>query len=175
MRLFIAFDIPEKIKKQFVSIKEKIKTKAKIKWVSLENIHLTLKFLGEVADEKINEIKRRLSNVKFKKFDVEVSGIGVFPSENYIRVIWVGLRDSTSMFDLAKEINKQLPEFKNDYPFKAHITIGRVKTIKDREELVKELRKIKIVPQRFSVKEFKLYKSTLTSKGPVYLELAKFP
>ena len=176
MRLFIAFDIPEKVREQLVSIQEKIKADdAKIKWVASENMHLTLKFLGEVDEDKVEGIKERLGKISFEEFEVEVSDIGVFPSENYIRVIWVGFKNEGKMAELAEKIKGQLPEFKVDYPFKAHLTIGRVRFAGDKKKLVDELNKIKIKPERFSVKEFKLYKSTLTREGPIYEELAVFP
>lgn len=176
MRLFIAFDIPDKVKKQLVSIQKQIKAEdAKIKWVKAENMHLTLKFLGEVAEDKVDEIKERLKKVSFEAFNVVVSDIGVFPSEDYIRVIWVGFKDEDNMTGLAKRIREQLKEFKDDHPFKAHLTIGRVRMIKDKRGLVEGLKKIKVEPERFSVKEFKLYKSTLTREGPIYEELAVFP
>lgn len=174
MRLFIAFDIPEKVKEQLVSIQKKIKTEAKIKWVKAENIHLTLKFLGDVAGDKVDEIKARLENISFEPFDVEVSGIGVFPSESYIKVIWVGLRYDRAMENLVNEIREQLNEFKDDYPFKAHITIGRVRFVRNKKALVEELKKIKVKSERFTVRRFKLYKSMLTKEGPVYEELAEF-
>ena len=174
MRLFIAFDIPESVKEQLVSIHDKIKTDAKINWVSAKNMHLTLKFLGEVADDKIRDIKKRLSKISFEAFEVELSDIGVFPSENYIRVIWAGFRDDEKMAGLARKIREKLPKFRDDYDFKAHLTIGRVKFAGDKKKLVEELRKIKVKPERFSVKEFKLYKSTLTSSGPVYEEIGVF-
>jgi len=174
MRLFIAFDIPESVKEQLVSIQEQIKTDAKINWVKQENMHLTLKFLGEVAEDKVDDVKKKLSSVKFKPFEVVVSEIGVFPSENYIRVIWVGLKDDESMQRLAKDVRGVLPEFKDDYEFKAHLTIARVKFVKDKKALVDELKSIKVKSEKFKVENFKLYKSTLTGSGPVYEEVAVF-
>jgi 2'-5' RNA ligase len=175
MRLFIAFDIPESVKEQLVSIQKKIKTEAKISWVKAENMHLTLKFLGEVDEGKVDDIKQRLGKVSFKPFEASVSEIGVFPSENYVRVIWVGLKDDKSMQKLAQDIREALPEFKDDYEFKAHLTIARVKFVKDKKALVEELKKLKPKPEKFKVENFKLYKSTLTREGPVYEEVGVFP
>jgi 2'-5' RNA ligase len=98
----------------------------------------------------------------------------VFPSDDYIRVIWVGLKDDDSMQNLAQDIREALPEFKDDYPFKAHLTIGRVRFVKDKKELVEELKKIKVKSEKFKVENFKLYKSTLTPEGPVYEEVGAF-
>ncbi len=176
MRLFIAFDIPGNLKEQLVDIQKKIKEgDAKIKWVKAENMHLTLKFLGEVAEEKVEDIKKKLGKLKFNKFEVEVSEIGVFPSEDYIRVIWAGLKDDEAMKRLVKNIRGALPGFKDDYEFKAHLTIGRVRFVKDKNALVEELKKVKVKHERFSVNEFKLYKSTLTREGPIYEKVAVFP
>ncbi|MCD6189658.1 MAG: RNA 2',3'-cyclic phosphodiesterase, partial [Thermococcus sp.] len=95
MRAFIAIDINDDIRQRLVEAQEKIeKTKsAKIKFVEPENLHLTLKFLGEITEEQAEEIKRLLEIVakKHKKHSVRVKGIGVFPNYNYVRVIWAGV------------------------------------------------------------------------------------
>ena len=92
MRLFIAIDIPEDVRKKLVSFQEKIGNEhARIKWVEADNIHLTLKFLGEVGDDTVGEIRESLKKIKFKSFTSAISGLGVFPNENYVRVIWAGM------------------------------------------------------------------------------------
>ena len=172
MRLFIAIDIPEQVKKQIEDIKEQIKIDGKANFMKTDDIHLTLKFLGEADDPE--DIKAKLSKIKFKKFEAETSKLGVFPNENYIKVIWLGLKDHTKLAELKQQIDKTLPEFKDDHDFHAHLTIARVKFIKNKPELIKSLKAIKIEPKTFKITNFKLYKSTLTPEGPVYEELGVF-
>ncbi|MEM4247846.1 MAG: 2'-5' RNA ligase family protein, partial [Candidatus Nanoarchaeia archaeon] len=90
------------------------------------------------------------------------------------RVIWVGFKDDKHIKMLTSKIDEQLPEFKEDHEFKAHLTIGRVNFVKDKKALVECLKNLKLKPERFAVKEFKLYKSTLTGKGPIYDVISVF-
>ena len=87
MRLFVAIDFDD-IKDYLINLQVKIPKDAKMSMV--KSFHLTLKFLGEVEEEKIGDIIERLNNIKFSPFYVALGKIGIFPSENYIRVVWVG-------------------------------------------------------------------------------------
>ena len=175
MRLFIAIDIPEEIKKQIDEIKPQLNIDGKANFMDTEKIHLTLKFLGEVPESQTDEIKEKLSAIKFKPFEAETKNLGVFPNENYIKVVWLGLKDSSKSASLKKQIDLALPEFRDNHEFHTHLTIARVKFIKNKEEFVKSLKSIKIQPKTFNIEKFKLYKSTLTPEGPVYEELGVFP
>ncbi|MEK6868809.1 MAG: RNA 2',3'-cyclic phosphodiesterase, partial [Nanoarchaeota archaeon] len=93
MRLFIAIEIPEEIKSYLAEIQQEIAdSKNKIRLVNKDNMHLTLKFLGEVQPDNLEDIKNNLKKITFKPFSVVLDNIGVFPSDNYIRVVWVGLK-----------------------------------------------------------------------------------
>lgn len=76
------------------------------------------------------------------------------------------------MSELKQQIDKALPDFKDDHEFHPHLTIARVKFIKNKQELIQNLKQIKIKPKTFKINNFKLYKSTLTPQGPVYEELS---
>jgi len=176
MRAFIAFEMPEEIKKILLDAQKQINTeKAKIR--SAKAFHLTLKFLGEVEDKKIEGIKSALNGIKFKKFNTILTEIGVFPNESYIRVVWAGLEDSEGKIKkLQQEIDSkiELLGFKKDTRFHPHLTLARVKFVKDKQDFIKSLKEIKIEKKAFEVSEFKLIKSTLTGEGPVYEDLAVF-
>ena len=116
-----------------------------------------------------------LKNVKFKKFEVFLDSIGIFPTENYIRVVWVGLKPEDYILSLQKIVDESLKElFKKEKYFKAHITLARVKYPEDKKLFLEQLRKIKIENKKIEIKDFRLMKSTLTPKGPVYEDLAVF-
>lgn len=174
MRLFIAIDLPEDVKSELEKAQNSLKSE-KDKITIARELHLTLKFLGRAVDEKeVDKIKKALSKIKFKKFSLTLEGTGVFPSEKYIRVAWVGIQENKELMQLAKAIKEALPEYKEDYPFSAHLTLARVKFVEDKEEFYNKVKNLKIKPLMFEVKDFKLYSSKLSPKGPTYDALATF-
>lgn len=173
MRTFIAIDFNDD--EYFKKIQEQIPIDiAKIKPTT--SYHLTLKFLGEVEDSKISLVKEKLKTIKIEPFSVAIDNIGFFPSESYTRVIWVGFKDNDKIVKLQQQIDNSLKDlFKKDDRFHPHITLARVKFVKDKKNFVKKLKEIKVEEKEFSVKNFKLIKSTLTKQGPIYEDLAIFP
>jgi 2'-5' RNA ligase len=176
MRLFLAIDLPEEAKDNVEKLKLELKGIKGVKPVAKENIHLTLKFLGEVADNKAEEIVKALEQVKFQPFNLSISRIGAFPNENRISVLWADATPAEPLVALKKDIDKALPRFKDDHPFKTHITFARVKYIAneaDKKKILDILRK-PVDKVEFAVNNFRLYKSTLTPEGPVYEVVKEF-
>lgn len=172
MRAFIAIEIPEEINKILKGIQKKFEGLGKINFTK-GPYHLTLKFLEDVTEDQVSKIKTVLKDIKLKPFELELTELGVFPNENYIRVIWVGVKGGR-INELQQQIDSRLTAmFKKDTRFHAHITLGRVKFIKDKER-IKELLRTKIPNQKFEVNEFKLIKSELTPEGPKYEDLEIF-
>ena len=173
MRLFIAIGLPDDIKEYLSTIQEKmigqLSHEDKIIQVKKEHIHLTLKFLGEVQPNNIKEIKDALKEIKLAPFSIELGIIGVFPSEDNIRVIWVGLKPEDKIMELQKNIDESLKTlFKKEKSFKAHITLARVNYIKGKAAFISKLKGIKVDNKEICISSFKLIKSTLTPKGSVY-------
>ena len=169
MRLFIGIFLSGEILDYLYEVQNKLKKSlpAKITWVHKKILHLSLKFLGEVNENKIDEIKEKLNKIKLDK-------IGVFPNENYIRVVWVGLNPKEEVIELQQKIDSELLTlFSKDQRFSAHMTFGRVKFIKDKEEFKKNL-KIDIEEKEFEFNEFCLVKSELSKDGPKYEILERF-
>lgn len=176
MRLFIAIFLPEDILDYLYQVENKLKQSlpAKINWVHKKILHINLKFIGETSENNINLIKERLNKIKFKSFRIKLDKLGVFPNENYIRVIWVGLNPKNKIIELQQKIDSELLNlFSKDQEFKAHLTLGRVKFIKNKEEFKKTLN-FDITNKEFIVNEFCLVKSTLSKDGPKYEILEKF-
>jgi len=176
VRLFIAIEIPEDIKDHISQIQQDIDiSKNKIRLVNGDQIHLTLKFLGEVQPNNIEMIKQDLRKITFKAFSVCLDKIGVFPNESYIRVIWIGLEPEEPVLELQKSIDENLRKlFEKEKNFKPHLTLARVKYIEDKENFINKLININIEKKKFDVNNFKLVKSTLTPKGPDYEDLEVF-
>ena len=154
--------------------KEIKKTGADIKLVEPQNIHITLKFLGDVEETLIDEIARIIKDAvkEIKPFTMKLNGTGVFPNNNYVRVIWIGIKEAQIIETIVKTIDEHLSELgfrKEKRGFSPHLTIGRVKSAKNKQILLEVIEKYKDV--EFSIQEvksIKLMKSDLTSKGPIY-------
>ena len=175
-RGFIAIDIPSN--KKLLEMENEIKnTGADLKLVETENIHVTLKFLGDTDEEKIDEIEEIIKNsVKdINAFSIKLKGSGVFPNKNYMKVIWIGLENAEPIGEIAKKIDKQLenlgfePEKRG---FSAHLTIARVRSSRNKEKLIQIIEKYQDVEfVKIEVASVKLKKSVLTPKGPIYTTL----
>lgn len=177
MRCFIAVELPEEIKRELSKVQEQLKSEdIKATFVKPDILHFTLKFLGELSDEQVNQVKQVLSNVKFENFKVKLNNLGVFPTEQFIRVLWAAIEPKENLIELQKEIESELEKigFKREKNFETHITIARVKFVKDKSALLKKLKDIKLKPAEFEISGFSLRKSTLTPQGPIYKDVAVF-
>ena len=177
----MAIDVPEEIKEKIISLQKEIgKCNADLKFVERENLHLTIKFFGELSDEKVLEIEKAIENVvsRVNGFEIEVSSIGVFPSLSYLRVIWISIaRGRENIFFLHDLLEKEFEKIgiKKDREFEAHLTIARVRSARNKEALIKKIKELSNSHfGRFIVKEIKLKESKLTSKGPIYRDVKKF-
>ena len=176
MRLFIAINLPSNVKDYLFDLYKKINSSnVKVNWTHKKNLHMTMKFIGEVEDFKVNEIKDRLNHIEYKKFSLNLETIGFFPNNDFIRIIWIGVNPEEKVIELQKKIDSSLLDLiSKDQRFDAHLTIGRVKNIKNREEFIKKIKDTKLEKIQFEVNEFKLMKSTLSKDGPTYEEIATF-
>ena len=168
MRLFVAVELPKEIKDKLYEFQLKLKPVVKAVFVHKKNIHLTLKFLGEVERKKVEGIKEKLKNVQVKKFKAGLDGCGVFPNEKFIRVVWVGLKPKEKVMELQKKVDEELIEFsEQETRFVSHLTLARVKNVKDKKGLLETLKSVKLEGE-FEINEFSLIKSELSKDGPRY-------
>lgn len=170
MRTFISINIPGEIKKEIKKIQNQL-PEFRGKKTELQNLHLTLKFLGEIEEVKIEGIKEKLREIKIEKFATEIDEIGVF-SEKFIRIVWLHMKDCGV---LQKQIDNALKNlFEPERRFMSHLTIARIKGIKDKEGFLQDLKKIKVEKIKFKVDNFYLMKSELTAEGPNYSVLEEY-
>jgi 2'-5' RNA ligase len=175
-RGFIAIDIDSFPK--LIQFENEIKNSgANVKLVEPENLHLTLKFLGDTDEnlsEKIEEIIKN-SVEGTDSFEIQLKGAGVFPNQNYIRVMWIGIRKGDEIGKIAKKIDEQLLEYgfeKEKRGFSAHLTIARVKSARNKENLLQIIEKYRDIEfGSINVDSIKLKKSELTPEGPIYTTL----
>ncbi len=185
MRVFIAVDIDEKIRKALGDLQQKLQSKVDIKkgdvkWVNPENIHLTLKFLGEIKDEKVVEVCNIVKEVagRHKRFELDIQTVGHFGGRS-ARVLWVGAgQDCENLLQLQNSLEQQLALAgwpKETRKFSGHLTLCRVRNSKAG---------LKLAQMTENYKDFKLgtilgdsvsvYQSQLTPKGPIYTLLGNY-
>jgi len=178
MRLFVGIPLPEEIReavdKYLGAWRERFPA---VRYVSPENLHITLKFLGDVPDTRIDDLDKALKSVRMEPFSVEAWGLGAFPHILRPRVLWIGVKDGrVPLTRLAREVENTLesigfaPEARQYHP---HITIGRLKRPDPRISTLLQQDAEKYFG-RFTVDGFILYSSTLTPDGPIYSALREY-
>lgn len=181
MRCFIAIDISEGIRQSIADVIGKCNQKSKgIKWVAVENIHITLKFLGEVNEGLMPDIQKRLAPVCAARniFGVNIKGAGAFPNFKYPNVLWIGIDESEKLKRLYEDMEDVLSELgfeKENRKFSPHLTIGRIKDRKGIESVIKEIYTFKdAFFGSIDVNEILLMRSILKPEGAEYSKIAAF-
>ncbi|MFC1624541.1 RNA 2',3'-cyclic phosphodiesterase [Candidatus Omnitrophota bacterium] len=183
IRTFIAVEIDPSNKQKISEVIAQLKrADSDIKWINESQMHLTLKFLGNIEKssvQKISDIIKPIAD-SFNAFMIQFSQIGAFPNMRHPRVIWLGIdKGSESLKLLNKEIETGLEKNgfqKEGREYKAHLTLGRVKSLKNIQEAMRLLSEISFEPQsEIKITRLVLFQSTLTPKGAIYTPLAEFP
>jgi len=168
-RCFIAIDMPGEVKHELVNVQKQL-PEFKGKLTEKQNLHLTFKFLGEISEDKVKEAKEILKKIKFRKFKAKLGSLGVF-TESFIKIVWIKLENCDA---LQKAIDDALEGlFAKEKNFTSHLTIARVKDVRDKQKFLDSMKKIRANPVEFEVSNFSFKKSTLTEKGPVYGDIAE--
>jgi len=185
MRAFIAIELSEEIREALAQIQSHLKySGADVKWVEKQNIHLTLKFLGEIDEKKCEKIKSALDKIagSMHPFELTIKEIGAFPKIDYPRVIWVGLdKGVAESLVLAEKVDEEMSKLgfeKESRPFTAHLTIGRVRSPQNKEALKSKLTtyNLPLTAKAQLISSIILFQSKLSPKGPTYINIheAKF-
>lgn len=184
IRAFIAVPIDQTIRAGAGYIQEVLKkTGGDVKWVNTENLHLTLRFLGNIPEVNLQEYYKAVQkSVSFSSsFRISFQGLGVFPGFSRPRVLWIGIKQGKKeISQLAHNINTLLGQASlvdrdKKEKFSPHLTLGRVCSRRGQEKLMKVLKEnIDCFGGEMEVTEIHFIKSTLTSKGPIYNTLKKF-
>jgi RNA 2',3'-cyclic 3'-phosphodiesterase len=175
MRAFLGISISNELKPRITSVQDRF-FHFDIKFVEKENLHFNLKFFKEISDEDVEKLKTFLQGAfkQIQAFDIEIEGLGAFPSSNYVRVIWLGVKEGYQMLASIAEIIEKATEsmgYETDEKFVPHLTLGRVRTGRNKNEMItllKDLEDVKI--GRMRVSEAVLFRSKLSPNGPVYEE-----
>jgi 2'-5' RNA ligase len=178
LRTFIAIDIPRgKVREEILKFQRTIsQIEFDLKLVEPENIHITLRFLGDIRKKIVEDLKTELNRIQFSPFEVTLEDVGVFPNYRRINVIWVGISNGNiGLVDLYSKINQALEAIgipRDSRGLSPHITVVRVRSGRNREVLSKTVGELeRSVFGSFEVASFNLMQSTLTPTGPVYQSL----
>lgn len=180
MRAFIAIELSESIKNSLSQVQSHLKyAGADVKWIERGNIHLTLKFLGEINEEKLQPIKMVLNEITklFSPFEITLKNTGAFPNIENPRVLWMrmdkGAKKSSEIAGLIDEELSKIGFGKESRPFAAHLTIGRVRSARNKEALAGKLSAMghELPAGDQLVTSLTLFQSTLTPGGAVYTKL----
>lgn len=180
IRTFIAISVPEQVKEKISDLQRKLKTRGgHIKWVRPQSMHLTLKFLGDVEESKIDAIAESVREAVStqKPFTISVSGTGVFPHPGRPRVLWVGVEQGRETLTLlADNIDRSFTAlgFKPEKrKFSAHLTLGRVKSLKNIDDTLRVMNATEFQGGSFRTEELMVMKSELRPEGAQYTTLHK--
>ena len=180
MRTFIAIDLPAEIRRKITQLQALLKpTTTQVRWTRAEGLHLTLKFIGEIPPNKVEEITGRLAVIRVPApLSIQVRGAGYFPNERSPRVIWLGVEGGPDLPALAVQVEDVLLPLgiqKEKRSFAAHLTLGRLKVpgkIPAVQEVLRRQEPLEF--GSFTADEFFLYESQLSPGGSVYRKIASF-
>ncbi len=176
-RCFIAIELSREIKQALGAIQDELKkTVDGVKWVRPDNIHLTLKFLGHIEKEVVEKTKDILGRAagRTKPFLMKLSSVGAFPDPSRPRVIWIGIDENKELSSLAGLIEEELVPLgieKESRPFHSHLTLARVKFLKDKSSVKNAFASLEVPPVEMTASKITLFQSTLRREGPIYTVL----
>lgn len=180
IRTFLAIELPKSIRNRLKEVQRELKeSQADVRWVDPENIHLTLKFFGNIEEKEVESIVKSIERPvqRTPLFSLKIQGIGGFPDLKNPRVLWIGLEEKGNVLSsLQKKLEKALEKVglkPEDRPFHPHLTLGRVKSNRAKALLMEKIEKYKgEFFGEFLAEGVTLFKSDLTPKGPIYTPLA---
>jgi 2'-5' RNA ligase len=192
MRTFVALDLDADIRERIRNFMDGVRSLAPdVRWVSAESLHVTLKFIGEIPDAKVLQIKEALGSIQSEPFQLRFGGAGFFPSAKAARVFWIGIEAGSGLVELATMVDESLTAIgipKENRSFNPHLTLARAgggsgapgwrKGDRPNRQFAKLQEFLDKHPTAdfgtMSAREFFLYCSQLSNKGARYTKIARF-
>lgn len=180
VRAFLAIELEDELRHKIYEIeKEFKKIDAKIVYVEEKNLHITLKFFGEIDLQGLDKISDKIESVlkNYEPFGINIKGCGAFPSTDHIKAIWFGTQDNKIINQLHNDLDAEFDSIgiEKDKNYSSHVTFARMKSEKNKDEVRREIEKYEkheIGPM--NVKKIILMESTLTARGPVYKPIKEY-
>lgn len=180
LRCFLAVGMPSPVKERLAEAVEELKkSRADVRWVPAENMHLTLKFLGATEGDFVGRIAGVLSDIlsSYAPFYIKISGVGCFPDMRRPKIIWAGIEESRRLSDLTRDVEAGMVGLgyaAERRAFSPHLTIGRVKSGRGVPEMISAVEKLSAAGfGDVEIKKVTLMKSELRPAGAVYSGLAE--
>jgi 2'-5' RNA ligase len=182
MRCFVAIELPEKVREGLAQLQARMRGDRRgVRWTRVEAIHLTLKFLGEVADTQVVEvcaIARRVAE-RYSASELDVAGVGCFPPRGAARVVWVGISPPPALLECQRECEAAYAEIgfaPEGRAYSPHLTLGRVNEPALGYRIRGGLGEFEgFTAGRFVAEELTVFQSELRPSGSVYTPLARGP
>jgi len=182
MRLFVSVDL-DGLAEGVADAQAHLPETGSLRLVDPTDAHVTLKFLGEVAPDRVDEVQEALAtavtDAGVDPFEMAVGGFGVFPSLDYISVVWVGVREGgpelTRLHEAVERETTALGFDPADHEFTPHVTLARMNDARGKDAVQRVVREADPTVGRMDVTEVRLTESTLTDDGPTYETVARFP
>lgn len=180
IRTFLAINLPGTIRTELTRILEELqKSGEPVRWVKAESLHITLQFLGEVEEHRLEEIDQTLEREDFPvfPFSIRIRGTGVFPNLRSPRVFWLGLDYPDHLIQLQQKVTDVLSRLgfsPEDREFAPHLTLGRAKG-RVQPSFVEKFIQMDYAAPEFEVTSFELMKSELLPQGARYTVLRTYP
>lgn len=183
-RLFVAAWLPETAREEASEVLERLReSDTSVKWVSPENLHVTLRFLGDVEESFLDSMIQRLTKefASVESFDVRFDGIEMFPKRGAPRVVWIGLeRGAREIASLASRTERALLDAGvlseiEKRPFQAHVTLGRPRGARGLGRLESLLEQVEVRGGMHLLEEVRLVESRLSPRGAEYRAVGRFP
>ena len=183
-RVFCAIEIPTEVRQRVLAHADHLRDRAptvQASWTRMDNIHLTLKFFGNLVPEIISKISKATDEVArhFSPITVSIEGCGAFPKHGPPRVLWIGLKDpSDRLVDLQKEFERECARagfVKEDRGFHPHLTVARLRNPQGARSLAEIHKETGFDIAEFTVTALTIFRSELSSKGSKYSVLSKHP
>jgi RNA 2',3'-cyclic 3'-phosphodiesterase len=180
VRAFLALEVSPEVRENLTKVEEELKlTRADIKLVERQNLHFTVKFLGEIPESMVEEVDRRIGALALRRMEVGVQGLGAFPDLRRPRVVWAGVapQDIASVSSAGQQVIDALKGIgeSDDRGFHPHITVARVRSPRNLESLASVIRECSAREfGRSTISALKLKSSDLTPTGPIYRDVREY-
>ena len=176
MRVFTALNLPAEVKDNLFGIQKHVSSKlAKVNWVAKKNLHITLKFLGDVDGSRLDEVKGRLSEIKFDSSKLKFRDIEFFLKEGKSGIIRLNFYNNKKVEELHKKIDETLLDlFPSSQKFTLHVTLGRIKNMKKKKEFLSKVDSFKFFKNGFEIEGFHLLRSIPIKGRHVYKLIESF-
>lgn len=183
MRLFVSIDLPDELTDEVRALQEEFSGASGLNFTDPGQVHVTLKFLGDVSRGQLprvkNALRRAISKAGVEPFEASFEGLGVFPGLGYIDIVWLGVGDgSEQMTELHEGIEREVTRLgfdPEDHDFTPHVTLARMQHAGGKELVQENVEELEATVGRMEVSEIRLTESTETENGPEYTTVESFP